>query len=87
MVAFAQGAAIGAMMRGVPVANNQYAGDAFGWLHPFSVLTGIGLVLGYALLGAGWLVLKSESTQAPLLKAICETVIGELLSRFSPSRP
>jgi cytochrome bd ubiquinol oxidase subunit II len=56
VVAFVQGAAIGAMMRGVPVVNNQYAGDAFGWLHPFSVLTGIGLVLGYALLGAGWLV-------------------------------
>ena len=32
----------------------------FGWLHPFPVLTGIGLVLGYALLGAGWLVLKSD---------------------------
>jgi cytochrome d ubiquinol oxidase subunit II len=60
VVAFAQGAAIGAMMRGVPVVNNQYAGDAFGWLHPFPVLTGIGLVLGYALLGAGWLVFKSE---------------------------
>jgi cytochrome d ubiquinol oxidase subunit II len=62
VVAFAQGAAIGAMMRGVPVVNNQYAGDAFGWLHPFPVLTGIGLVLGYALLGAGWLVLKSEGS-------------------------
>ena len=60
VVAFAQGAAIGAMMRGVPVANGQYTGDAFGWLHPFPVLTGIGMVLGYALLGAGWLVLKSE---------------------------
>jgi cytochrome d ubiquinol oxidase subunit II len=60
VVAFVQGAAIGAMMRGIPVANNQYAGDAFGWLHPFSVLTGIGLVLGYALLGAGWLVFKGE---------------------------
>ena len=62
VVAFVQGAAIGAMMRGVPVVNNQYAGNVFGWLHPFSVLTGIGLVLGYALLGAGWLVLKSEGT-------------------------
>jgi cytochrome d ubiquinol oxidase subunit II len=60
VVAFVQGAAIGAMMRGVPVVNKQYAGDAFGWLHPFSVLTGIGLVLGYALLGAAWLILKSE---------------------------
>jgi len=59
-VAFVQGAAVGAMMRGIPVVDGQYAGGPFGWLHPFPVLTGIGLVLGYALLGAGWLVLKSE---------------------------
>ena len=60
VVAFVQGAAVGAMMRGIPVTDGQYAGGAFGWLHPFAILTGIGLVLGYALLGAGWLVLKSE---------------------------
>jgi cytochrome d ubiquinol oxidase subunit II len=60
VIAFVQGAAIGAMMRGIPVADGQYAGGPFGWLHPFAILTGIGLVLGYALLGAGWLVLKSE---------------------------
>jgi cytochrome bd ubiquinol oxidase subunit II len=60
VVAFVQGAAIGAMMRGIPVADGQYAGGPFHWLHPFAILTGIGLVLGYALLGAGWLVLKSD---------------------------
>jgi cytochrome d ubiquinol oxidase subunit II len=60
LVAFVQGAAVGAMIRGIPVVNGQYAGDAFSWLHPFAILTGISLVLGYALLGAGWLVLKSE---------------------------
>src|SRR5215475_5390861 len=60
LVAFVQGAAVGAMIRGIPVVDGQYAGGPFGWLHPFAILTGIGLVLGYALLGAGWLVLKSE---------------------------
>jgi len=60
VVTFVQGAAVGAMMRGIPVVDGQYAGGPFGWLHPFPILTGIGLVLGYALLGAGWLVLKSE---------------------------
>ena len=59
-VAFVQGAAVGAMMRGIPVVDGQYAGSPFGWLHPFPILTGIGLVFGYALLGAGWLVLKSD---------------------------
>jgi cytochrome d ubiquinol oxidase subunit II len=60
VVAFVQGAAIGAMIRGIPVVDGQYAGGAFEWFAPFPILTGIGLVLGYALLGAGWLVLKSE---------------------------
>jgi cytochrome bd ubiquinol oxidase subunit II len=60
VVAFVQGVAIGAMMRGIPVEEGQYVGGRFSWLHPFALLTGIGLVLGYALLGAGWLTLKSE---------------------------
>jgi len=60
VVAFVQGAAIGAMMRGIPVVNGQFAGHSFDWFHPFSILTGVGLVLGYALLGAGWIVYKSE---------------------------
>jgi cytochrome bd ubiquinol oxidase subunit II len=62
VVAFVQGAAIGAMMRGIPVVDGQYSGTAFGWVHPFSIFTGLGMVLGYALLGACWLVLKSEGT-------------------------
>ena len=60
VAAFVQGAAVGAMIRGIPVTNGQYAGGPFEWLRPLSVLTGIGLVLGYALLGACWLTMKSE---------------------------
>jgi cytochrome d ubiquinol oxidase subunit II len=48
------------MIRGIPVTDGQYAGGPFAWLAPLPILTGIGLVLGYALLGDGWLVLKSE---------------------------
>jgi cytochrome d ubiquinol oxidase subunit II len=57
---FVQGAAVGAMIRGIPVNDGQFAGGAFDWLAPLPVLTGVGLVLGYALLGAGWIVLKSD---------------------------
>ena len=60
VVAFVQGAAIGAMMRGIPVAGGHFAGHTFDWVHPFPILTGVGLALGYALLGAGWIVSKSE---------------------------
>lgn len=60
LVAFVQGAAIGAMMGGLPVVDEQYAGGSFDWLALFPMITGVGLVLGYALLGAAWLVLKTE---------------------------
>ena len=59
VAAFVQGAAVGAMIRGIHVVNGQYAGGSFDWLAPLPVLCGIGLMLGYALLGAGWLVLKT----------------------------
>ncbi len=60
VVAFVQGAAVGALMRGLPVEDGLFSGHSFTWLHPFPILTGIGLVIGYALLGAGWLKLKSD---------------------------
>jgi len=60
VAAFVQGAAVGAMIRGIPVANGQYVGGPYEWLAPLPALCGIGLVLGYALLGAGWLLRKCE---------------------------
>jgi cytochrome d ubiquinol oxidase subunit II len=56
----AQGIMLGAFIQGFKVDGRVYAGGAFDFLTPFSVLTGIALVFGYALLGAGWLVLKTE---------------------------
>jgi cytochrome d ubiquinol oxidase subunit II len=60
IVAFVQGAAVGAMIRGIPVTDGQYSGGSWEWLEPLPVLSGIGLIFGYALVGASWLVLKSE---------------------------
>jgi cytochrome bd ubiquinol oxidase subunit II len=60
LAAFAQGIALGALVQGIPVAGRAYAGGWWNWLTPFSLLTGIALVIGYALLGAGWLIYKTE---------------------------
>jgi cytochrome d ubiquinol oxidase subunit II len=60
VAAFMQGLTVGALVNGLPIANGQYAGGEFGWFSPFAVLCGIGLCLGYSLLGACWLVRKSE---------------------------
>src|SRR6202162_6148742 len=55
---FIQGMMVGALVEGLQVTNGQYSGGAFGWLTPFATLCGIGLCLGYALLGACWLAKK-----------------------------
>ncbi len=64
VAAFAQGVAMGALVQGIPVAGRAYAGGWWDWLSPFSLLTGAALVVGYALLGATWLMLKTEGDVA-----------------------
>jgi cytochrome bd ubiquinol oxidase subunit II len=62
VAAFVQGAAVGALVRGLPVAaDGRFTGSgAFAWVSSFSLLCGLGLCLGDALLGATWLVMKSD---------------------------
>ena len=60
VAALAQGIALGAVLQGVHVEGRQYAGGWWDWLTPFSILTGVALVIGYCLLGATWLVMKTE---------------------------
>lgn len=57
---FAQGIALGALLQGITVTGRSYGGGWWEWLSPFSLLTGAGLVVGYALLGACWLNWKTE---------------------------
>ena len=57
---FAQGVALGALLQGITVTGRAYGGGWWEWLSPFSLLTGFSLVIGYALLGACWLIWKSE---------------------------
>jgi cytochrome bd ubiquinol oxidase subunit II len=57
---FIQGLTVGALVEGLPIKNGTYVGGDFGWFSPFAALCGVGLCLGYALLGAGWLVRKCE---------------------------
>jgi cytochrome d ubiquinol oxidase subunit II len=56
----AQGISLGAILQGVKVSGRAYGGGWLDWLTPFSLLTGAGLVAGYALLGACWLIWKTE---------------------------
>lgn len=56
---FAQGVVLGAFVQGFEVSGRQYAGGTWDFLTPFSLMTGLSLVLGYGLLGATWCIMKT----------------------------
>jgi cytochrome d ubiquinol oxidase subunit II len=57
---FAQGLTLGAMLQGIKISGRAYAGGYWDWITPFSALTGASLIIGYALLGACWLIWKTS---------------------------
>jgi cytochrome d ubiquinol oxidase subunit II len=59
VAAFTQGVALGALVNGITITGRAYSGGWWDWLTPFSVVTGIAVVIGYSLLGATWLNLKT----------------------------
>ncbi|KGE05072.1 cytochrome d ubiquinol oxidase subunit II [Pseudohaliea rubra] len=60
VAALAQGIALGAVLQGITVDGRSYGGGWWDWLTPFTLLTGVAVAIGYVLLGACWLVLKTE---------------------------
>lgn len=60
LASFAQGAVLGAFIQGFTVQGRVFSGHSWDWLTPFSVLTGFALMAGYGLLGACWLIIKTE---------------------------
>ena len=60
VAAFSQGVILGGLIQGIRVADGAFAGGSFDWATPFALLCGLGLVAGYALLGATWLIWKTE---------------------------
>ncbi|MFZ5655790.1 MAG: cytochrome d ubiquinol oxidase subunit II [Pseudomonadota bacterium] len=60
VAALSQGIALGALLQGIEVKDRAYAGGWLDWLTPFSLLTGASVVVGYAVLGATWLIWKTD---------------------------
>jgi cytochrome d ubiquinol oxidase subunit II len=57
---FAQGVVLGTFIQGFKVDGRHFSGTSFDWVTPFALLAGLALVFGYGLLGASWLILKTE---------------------------
>jgi cytochrome d ubiquinol oxidase subunit II len=60
LAALAQGFILGGMVSGLQVTGDTFAGGVWDWLTPFTLLVSVGLVCGYVLLGAAYLVIKTE---------------------------
>lgn len=76
---FFQGVALGAFLNGFEVRNGAHVGGAFDWLTPFSLFTGLGLTVAYALLGATWLIIKTEGGLHDRMVALVRPVTLSLL--------
>jgi cytochrome d ubiquinol oxidase subunit II len=77
---FCQGVALGAFIDGFKVTNGNYAGGLIAWLRPFGLFTGLGLLVGYALLGITWLVLKTEGPLQRRMRELGRPVAIALLA-------
>lgn len=76
---FSQGVVLGAFISGFEVKNGAYAGGLFDWLTPFSLFTGVGLLVGYALLGVTWLVMKTDGALQIRMREIGRPITIALL--------
>jgi cytochrome bd ubiquinol oxidase subunit II len=76
---FAQGVTLGALLQGITVSGRAYRGGWWEWLTPFSLLTGASLVIGYALLGAGWLIWKTEGPLQQRARRLAKPLLFGLL--------
>ncbi|NML27634.1 cytochrome d ubiquinol oxidase subunit II [Zoogloea dura] len=75
---FCQGVTLGGFIQGIRVVDHAYAGGVFDWLTPFSLFTGLGLVMTYALLGCTWLIMKTAGDLQARMIALARPLIWAL---------
>ena len=76
----AQGVTLGALIQGIAVEGRTYGGGWWDWLTPFSLLTGMSLVVGYALLGSGWLIWKTSGGLQAQARGLARLLLPSLLA-------
>ena len=80
VAAVSQGVILGALIQGITVVDGQFAGGAFDWLTPFSLMCGLGVAAGYALLGSTWLMMKTEGPVEVQARRLAPRLLGLLLA-------
>lgn len=83
VASFAQGAVVGAYIQGFETEGFVYSGGPLDWLSVFTVLTGLGLVVGYALLGSTWLIMKTDGEVQEWAYKITPKLLAAFLVMFA----
>ena len=76
---FCQGLVLGGLIQGIDIADGAFAGGPFDWATPFSVMCGLGVVAGYALLGATWLRMKTDGDMAERAAGKAKILLGAVI--------
>lgn len=76
LATFAQGIVLGMFVQGFPQAGGQFVGTSWDWLRPFPLFAGAGLVAGYALQGATWMIMKTEGELQVWARRVSQRVMG-----------
>lgn len=80
LATFCQGVVLGSLLQGIKIVDGRFAGGAFDWMSPFSIFCGLGLLVTYATLGCGWLIIKTEGALQEkmywLMKPISIVLLG-----------
>jgi cytochrome d ubiquinol oxidase subunit II len=80
IAAFAQGLILGGLLGGIPVEGDHFAGHTFTWLTPFSLMCGVALIIGYALIGACWIIMKTTAEAEQRARRLARPLLVALLA-------
>jgi cytochrome bd ubiquinol oxidase subunit II len=80
VAALSQGVALGAFINGFTVKGTSFEGGVWDWLTPFSIFTGLGVIVAYALLGSTWLIMKTEGALQQRMVALARPISLVLLA-------
>ncbi len=75
LASFAQGVIVGMFIQGFDEAGGKFVGTSWDWVRPFPIFTGFGVVAGYALQGATWLIMKTQGSLQLWARAIAQRVM------------
>ncbi|QNP40707.1 cytochrome d ubiquinol oxidase subunit II [Lysobacter solisilvae (ex Woo and Kim 2020)] len=76
---FCQGVILGSLLQGIEIVDGRFVGGSFDWLSPFSVFCGLGLLVTYATLGCGWLIIKTDGNLQESMYALMKPISAVLL--------